>query len=273
MFFSNKWLMALALFTVSNVPANAMNEKAEWCEEQWKIVSANNTIPNQEDYSALLAKWKEYGAECTGTVAYEARLSTIYSLSQNPDKAREILRAVNATESDYRHLVDLALLQAETTEVMYGELSRGDVVSLEKKYLDFVKKYPTFYDGHGMLGSIQTILGKYDRAISSLEFALQSSMELWSVYRNLTICYAEVGDYERAFKAADAAYVRNSQITADPYYMYAYAKASAGIGKIKSAETALKIIAAKVPEVRSHPGFKDAVDFVLARKADGEVSN
>lgn len=267
MLYMNKQLMALVLFLVSMNAStvHAMNDKAEWCEDQWRIVSANNTVPAQTDYSGLLVKWKEYGAECSGTVAYEARLSTIYSLSQNPDKAREVIKAVDATESGYSHLVDLALLQAETAEVLYGELNREDVVLLEKKYLNFVKKYPDFYDGYGILGSIQTILGKYDKAIISLEFGLQSSMELWSVYRNLTISYTEVGYYEKAVKAADAAFERNNQLTSDPYYAYAFAKASAGIGDIKTAETVLKVIATKVPEVRGDPEFKDAVDFVLAR--------
>jgi hypothetical protein len=52
-------------------------------------------------------------------------------------------------------------------------------------------------------------------------------------------------------------------MTSDPVFMYAEARMRAGLGMLKEAQTTLRVIAAKKPEVRSTPAFHRAVDFVV----------
>lgn len=184
---------------------------------------------------------------------------------KQPDKAREVLKPLARTPSDYSYLVDFSLLHADMAEVMNRTIKMEDVRRLEEKYLAFVKRYPEFPDGHGMLGGIQTILEKHDDAIKSLEVGLRSAMDVSGVYRNLTISYTAVGRYEEAIRVADKAFQLNRRLTSDPDFAFALAKADAGIGNFHAAETVLRVIAAKVPEVRSDPDFKEAVDFVTAK--------
>lgn len=267
-----KWVIAMTLlFTpaLSTAAESPQKAKAEWCEQQWRTESAKVADPTPAEYTELLKRWQQYGPKCSGTVVFEARSSIIYSLLEETDKAREVLKGVAGTPSDYRHLADLSSLQADTADVMKGSLTLEDVRGLEEKYIVFVKRYPDFPDGYGILGGFQSLLDKHVEAIKSLEIGLRSSMDVWGVYRNLTISYTALGRYKEAIHAADEAFERNRHLTSDPYFAYALAKADAGVGNFKAADTVLRVIAVKVPGVRRDPEFKEAVDFVMAKMKHG----
>ena len=88
------------------------------------------------------------------------------------------------------------------------------------------------------------------------------SPNLWSMYRNLTISFAETGDYRKALGAADVAYELKKGISSDRYFMYALAKADAATGNFKGAQDALNVVAARVPEVKNDPKFQSTIRFL-----------
>lgn len=90
------------------------------------------------------------------------------------------------------------------------------------------------------------------------------------IYRNLTISYATVGKYDDALKAADSASEMNKESSSDPDFMYAVVKTDAALGDFVAAQTALKVLAANVPEVRNTPEFADAANFLI-NEADKKV--
>lgn len=249
---------------MSLLPIHALAATAEWCESQWKIDSEPALYLNPPEFSGLLGTWQSHSQECAGTVAYEARMAFVYLLLNQVDNARNVIKPFEGKNSKYSYLIDFASIHSDAVEMENKETIKvDDVRKLESEYLAYVKKYPDFPDAFGMLGSYQMFLGEYDAAISSLEKAKSTDMSASMIYRNLAISYTAIGKYDDAIAAGDKAYELNEKITSDQYFVYAVAKADAGLGDYKSAQTALKLIAAKKPEVKATPEFQDAVEFVI----------
>lgn len=253
----------------------ARNPQAEWCEQQWEIVSGDSAQGLQPPYKDILARWQAYRSKCEGTVVYEARLALLYAQMNEPGRARQILGALRGKNSDYDYLVEIASLQADASEILAdtGSDKRARMKALEAKYEAFVNKYPDFVPGYSMLGGIETTLDEHQQAIRTLIAGLnrtdkdkRRSPNLWGMYRNLTISYAETGNYRTALGAADVAFELKKGITADPYFVLAVAKANAGMGDFKAAHDALNVIGAKVPTVKSDPKFQETVRFVAAQE-------
>ena len=240
--------LVLTSFSVLPIAAYAKNQISEWCEQQWTVESAKLGEVDMPDNAALLARWKSYESKCTGSIAYEARLAIAYVSVKQVDKARSVLKPLSKDTQEYGHLIELALLQADEADLMNGVVNERDIAQLERRYLALVKKYPNFLEGYALLGGLQSMLNKHAEAIRSLEYARETKMNAAGIYRNLTISYAALGRYKDAAQ-----------------FVYGLAKAKAGVGDFRAAETVLRVIAAKKPDVRRDPDFKDAVDFVTAR--------
>jgi hypothetical protein len=75
----------------------------------------------------------------------------------------------------------------------------------------------------------------------------------------------EVGRYQDAYDSAGSAISLRKGNMDDPYFMCALAKADAGLGRFQDAQTALRLIAAKKPEVKQSPEFLSAVSFVIGK--------
>jgi hypothetical protein len=80
------------------------------CEKEWLARSAQYTLERPEDYVGLLQDWKQLEPRCRGTVAYEARLATIYFYLGQPAKAREAIDSVAGVRSAYDNLIELAAI-------------------------------------------------------------------------------------------------------------------------------------------------------------------
>ncbi len=267
-------LTVAALFVTASMAASlveAESTQGDWCEQQWEIVSGDPGEGLQPSYKDILARWQQYGGKCAGSVAYEARLAILYAQMNEPAKAREVLKKVAGKKSDYDHLVEIASLQTEMSEVFAD--NRGDkrpqMKALEGKYAAFVRKYPNFIPGYSMLGGIQSALDEHPEAIQTLIAGLNNtpkdkrrSPNLWSMYRNLAISYAGIGDYRKALGAADVAYELKKGISSDRYFMYAMAKACAATEDFKAAQDVLNVVAARVPEVKNDPKFQSTVRFL-----------
>jgi tetratricopeptide (TPR) repeat protein len=244
--------------------SSAKSATPEWCEEQWAVDSAETYEQASPDYQVLLQKWQQLSDKCSGTVAYEARLAVVYVSLNQIDKAREVLKPILNRPSKYSYLAEFVSLHVDAVEFeKNGQLNDDNMRLLEQKYLGFVKKYPDFIEGYGALGNAQAFLGKHNEAVKSLEKALETTMNKSGLYRNLTISYAAVGRYEDALQSADKAYEQNNKLTSDPFFVYALVKTDAALGDFQSAQSALKVIAAKVPEVKNTPEFADAANFVI----------
>jgi len=257
------------------VTADAKNELAEWCEGQWELVTSNPGEGLQPGSGALLDRWRQYAGKCAGTVVFEARLAFLYALLDEPRKAREVLKTVPAAKSDYQYLVDVASLQTEMAEIFASGNAndqRTQLRGLETKYVAFVRRYSDWAQGYFLLGGIQTTLDQHREAIETMIAGLnrvpkekRTASNMWSVYRHLTVSYAEVGEYRAALHSGDLAHDLKKEITGDPHVMCAAAKAYAGMGDFKSAQSTLGLIALKKPEVKNDPKFLDAQEFVRAR--------
>lgn len=257
------YLTVLAMMSACNM-SSAQSAAPEWCESQWQAISAETYQQEVPDYLKLLENWQKIGAKCSGTGIYEARLAAVYSILNQIEKARETLQPFQGKVFKYSNLIDFVSLHIDEAQLSSaGHIDTENVSDLEQKYLTFVKKYPDFSEGYASLGTWQTYLGKYNDAISSLEKSLATTMFAGGIYRNLTISYAAVGRYDDALKAADKAYELNKKSSSDPDFMFALVKTDAALGDFVASQTALKLIAARVPEIKNTPEFADAANFLI----------
>lgn len=258
----------LAILAASSAAYADIDKKETLCYEKWKSVSAEPGL--SEDYQALLKAWQHNSALCAGTTPYQANLAITNALLGDFKEANKALEGVKGKGSEYSYLIELARLQIYTQQlVTSGEANEKSLHDLEAKYFDFVKSYPERPEGFGLLGGLQTTIGKHQESIKNLEESLNKpesqSLQLYGVYRNLTISYSAVGEYQKSLSSANQAMSLKRGLTSDQYFMYAFAISDAGLGKIEEAKAALLLISAKKPEVKSDPDFIEAVNFVRAK--------
>ncbi len=261
------WFVVASLWATAMTVHAGQGDAARICEQKWIEESPHFTARAPADYAGLLRHWLEQAPACRGSVVYEARLAVAYSFNQQPEQARQVLASVQKGASPYGYLVELSELVIENNQALKQGLDETRARQLESKFRAFVKAHPTVPEGQAMLGGILTGLDKHEEAIKALRAGLKSSTDLTGVYRNLTVSFVGAGRFKEALSAADEAIGRDRNLSGDAYFVYAVAKANAATGQLKEAETALRLIAAKKPEVRRDPDFKEAVDFVTARIA------
>lgn len=251
--------------------AHAFAGDAAWCEQEWLKQSAEYADRDVPDYRGLLSNWQQYAKQCSGTVAYEARLAFVYVQLDELDQARKALSGVT-TASKYQYLVDLVQALTEGKRLLLDKtVSEPDLQELDRRFMGIVEKYPGHPESYALLGVVESELGRHDAAIRLYEVALEGSRgtQKWGLYRNLTISYAEAERYQAAYDAAGRTMALRKSVTDDKYFVYAVAKAEAGLGKFADAQLALRLIAAKDPSVKQDPDFLQTVDFVFDRmKAD-----
>lgn len=259
-----RWFVVAVSFFITGESQQlyAASPDPKWCSQQWEVETSKHEGQNSSVYEGFLGSWVAYAPMCAGSVVYEARLAMLYALLNEPGKAEVALLPVLDAKSDYKYLVDLALLQIYEARMESNAIGANHAKELEGKYLDYVAKYPSVPEGYAMLGAVQVAEKKYQDAINTLEKVLDSKINLLGVYMQLTMSYAEVGRYDDAIKFGDKAYAIDKTVNSNPYFAYAAAKALAGKGDIETAKTIIKVIAAKNPELINDPDFISAVSFI-----------
>jgi tetratricopeptide (TPR) repeat protein len=264
------------LWVLPMTVANAIEDRSMWCEHQWLILSAEFADREKADYPRLLSAWKELDSTCRGTVSYEARMALIYYYLDQIDGAKAAIKSVRDTKSDYTYLVELVSTLLDLKELTdAGKVNQTDLQKIDNEIYSYVKAYPDKPEGYALFGMVESQLGRHDAAIKLYEESLKKlpkTNQQWGVYRNMTISFTEVARYEESYHAAGKAISLHKTVTNDRYFMYALAKAEAGIGQLDDARITLKLISTKQPDVFKDPEFLAAVNFVvgIAKKTNSE---
>jgi tetratricopeptide (TPR) repeat protein len=257
--------------TYSGTALGAQEVEAR-CEEQWITESANYVSNENQDYPGLLRRWKQLATSCPNSVVYQARLADIYFYLDDPDEAKKALAPVaEQRNSPYYELVVFASLLADLKQkTLHHQVTDESAMrGIIRGFDAFVKQYPHFTEGYAMLGGLQVLDRDYKSAIENLETAESRSDMTHSkagIYRNLTIAYEQSGLYEKAYVAAGKAYAARKSVTSDKQFVYSYARAAAGTGKLAEADTAIRVILAKYPELKSDREFAAALNFVVMKE-------
>lgn len=255
--------------------SHASDDKEELCEAAWIKASAQYINQEHADYEGLLHYWEGSSTQCEGSVAYESRKAFIYAFLDQPEKAKLVISKIKKkTKFDY--LVELVSLQIEVKEKILGNnLDLNALKKIRGKYVEYINRYPQVSDGYAQLGGIQILLKEFPESLVSLikakELAIPQQMQA-GLYRNLVIAYFENGKYKEAYDAAGVAISLQKYVTDDKFFMYSLAKTEASLGKYEEAQTALKVIASKVPNIKSDPDFIASVDYVFDKMKDQKSS-
>lgn len=245
----------------ANAPA-AQLEQA--CERHWMRDSGTYLSGPAASNEAMLKQWRSHQAQCGSTYTYAGRLALIQVLANDIPGAKATLANAPKGKSPFAYSLDAARIQLAVAERLSqpGPLTARDMREFEASYAALIDTYPNWPTGFALLGGVQTYLGKHKEAIRNLEVAAKGdAYDLSSVYRNLTISLTGVAEYARALEAAEKAFSLNQNLTSDAAFAYAAATADSALGHLDDAETVLKVILAKRPEVRTDPEFLRAVDF------------
>ena len=175
----------------------------------------------------------------------------------------------------YNYLLELAHLLTEAKRLMLSQqMDDAHLRGFDRNLAEFVKRNPQLFEGYALLGGIEVILNRHAEAIPLLEKAAAMEGSPGSragIYRNLTISYAEVGRYQDAYDAGGTAISLSKTFFADPYFIYAVAKTDAGLGKFADAQTAIRVIAKKRPQVKDTKDFLSTVDFIFDKMKESDV--
>lgn len=254
-----------ALSMVVPMTNQAVEGSPEWCERQWRTVSAGTALADPSARAALLSKWEGYRGRCAGTGVYEARLAMVLAMNGQFDRAQSVLPPSGA-EKGQRTLVDFARLQIDYFRLFSpGQATPDGVRGLAAKFQKFLAQHPEHAEASLMLGGMQTLMGNHAEAVVSLSRGLRTEMDVSGGLRNLTISLAGLGKWAEARQAADKALKANPGFADDPWFVYAWAKALSAVGEVKAAQMELLRIGKKGDEVMKDPEFREAVNFVMAR--------
>jgi tetratricopeptide (TPR) repeat protein len=263
--------LLVAVVLMSPAVAKAGDDKAKWCEARWKAESgATREKSGVLDYADLLGRWRGLAPKCSGTVAYEARLAMVHVLMGKTADAERVLKSVSEVPSAYAYLVELARLQMGYVQHMNGT-STEPPEALEARFRAYVEKHGEVPEAQAQYGAILGGTGKHAEAVRALEAAVRlgkpAGIELWGVWRNLTLDYEALRRHADACHAADEAVALRRELMQDTEFVCAAAKANAATGNVTGAVAALEALLGSRPEVRSDPQFGAAARFVNTIKA------
>lgn len=260
--------MAVLIMSI-DLPAEA-SQLEQWCEKQWITESARLLSGPTANSAAMLEKWRSYETRCGSTYAYVGRLALIQILMNDFAGANRTLERAPKADSPFAYSLDAAKIQLKVQQRLSDPkpITTQELSQFETSYATLVRKYPNWPTGFALLGGVQTLLGKHADAIRNLEVAKNGdAYDLSGVYRNLTISFAATGAFQSAMEAADKAFALNDRLTSDSAFAYALANTNSALGHLDDAETVLKVIVTKRPEVRNDPDFIRAVEFYKQQRS------
>jgi tetratricopeptide (TPR) repeat protein len=252
------------------------SESNDWCDARWEEISSEYSYKSPPDYEGLLAVWKRLEGACAGQPRYWARLALTYFYLDRLKEAQSALASMRPADRQKESLVQLVQILVDAATLLdQRDRSEDELISLEQRLHAYSKENPSDAAGLSLMADVLSQLGRHQVAVESYETALKAigvSRRSVGLLRNLTIGYVDVGRYEDAYNVAGTALSLDKGLFTDLYFICAAAKAQAAIGKIKGAQDALTVIAAKRPEVKQDPHFKATVAYVVsvAKASDNE---
>lgn len=252
---------------VSTGVTDAAESRITFCERQWDDLSSKHAKTSAADYEGLLNSWKSLDKECGSLPTYKARMALVYFYLDRLKEAHSELVTLSPENRQnllvrvVEILVDLSLLN----ERKGGQLNTTELTQFDTRIRSVLKDKPTDPGALTLLADVSSELGKHELAIELYEKALEAvapSPRGWGILRNLTIAYGAANRYEEAYDMAGKSLALNRALMSDPYFMCTVAKAQAYIGKLEAAKETIEVLAAKRPDVKTIPEFKEAVIFV-----------
>jgi tetratricopeptide (TPR) repeat protein len=244
--------LALPILLMSSAPAATPNAALVECQRAWQDVADQ---PAGSD--AVLAAWKGNEARCKGTGIYEVGLASILTDRNEFDLARQVLQTSTIPEN-YKKQAEVVAVTIDYLQAV-GTGDRARLDHFEENASTFAKANPDAIAVLGMLGHTRVIQQKYALAIAPLESVIQSGNGNLGDHRNLTLAYANSGQYQSALELLDKTYSMSTEVTSDAEFMYAAALAYAASGKVDSAKAMLTLILNKNPELKDDPRFQQTV--------------
>lgn len=242
-------------------------EESDSCETAWEDLSKQYVQGTPSpDYAALLLAWKNLEQACGKSPRYRARLALIYFYLDRPQEAKDAVATLSPEQAEREPLVELTQILADIGLLRGGSAHEDDLQAVEQRLRVYASKNPRDPVGIALLADVLNELGRYAAAIEAYEAVLKSigtTARSVGVMRNLTITYEQAARHEDAYTlAGKALQFDRAGLTADLDFMCAAARAQASLGKMQGARDTLTLLANKQPEIREHPDFKAAVDFV-----------
>lgn len=250
------------------------SENVGACDDHWSELARQYEAQEPPDYPGFLDAWQALKGECSKSPRYKARLGLINFYLHRGKEAQAAVAGIDPAEVDSEPLVQLVQLLADAAVMRYsGKPKEEELLSLEQRMREFMKRNPYDVLGVTLLADIFSQLGRYPPSIEAyervLEFAGMSAKSA-QVMRNLMLNYVAVGRYEDAARLAAPAATHKRSLMSDLYFACGAATAYAEIGKIDTAKDVLNILVNRRPEVTKAPEFIAAVDLVRRKIKESE---
>lgn len=208
-----------------------------------------------------VAAYKAVAEQCAGTGIYEFRLGALQNMAGQPD----------AAGTSYRK--GLALDSAYEKELLMGlgdvYMIRQDWAEAEKTFLRLVENYPKWF--YGALKMCELKVGQKDftAAVTYCEQSNRLQPNAFN-YRNLTVAYHQLGRHTDTVAAANKAYELDSEFISDLPAIMSAVFSFAQVGKLKVAKNLLAMHLQKNPDVKNHPSYQKALQFIALKEKELE---
>ena len=220
------------------------------CEEKIEAVQVKlGSLPIDDLVNQML----ELEERCAGTGLYEYRLSKFYISARDYGKAAAVIaRGLEANSSYEKELL-----------VAKGDISlhQRNYQEAASKYLSVVEGFPDWYAGHDKLGFALFAQGQNDKAIASLNRAVELH-ETPGSYRTMVLAYYLTSQFEASTEALDRAYSLDEAILADRDPMVAAIRSYAELGKYQVSYGLLAALLKENPAIREDQEYIKAGLFL-----------
>jgi hypothetical protein len=267
-------LVLLTFLTIARAHA-AGDSRLERCERAWDQVYAGTENPDAVQNNAdLLKRWQAFEGECKGTGVYEVRLAALYSAMHQTRLAITVLDGIKNLPPQYEGMVKLLHLRVKVT-VLTDErpYPRDKILALRPQFEKFAANYPDWYLAAEQASNYMSIIDDKSAAITYALRSLELRQDQWEPNRTLALAYMELGDYDKAIRAARRAQELHNAVISDPPFMYAVSKSYAAIGNITVAKMTLAMLQHERPMESGTPDWNDAIGFIVKQIKAGNVRN
>ncbi|MES1195571.1 MAG: hypothetical protein ABUL58_01330 [Steroidobacter sp.] len=213
------------------------------CEKEWREMQVDSRF---NSLGEKIKHFENFSGTCKGSGNYEVRLSQLYVLARQFDKAKSIIEQGQTDNTRYAK----ELLAAKGD--MY--LIQQDLQSAEIEYRTAIAKYSNWADGYAGLGAVFPIEHRYEEGINYLQKAASIEPSA-NIYRNLVICYYQLRRDKEAIDSFNNAYQLDNGIFGDRDAAISVAISYARIGKLDVADDVLRGLLKVRPAMKDDPEF------------------
>jgi tetratricopeptide (TPR) repeat protein len=246
----------------TSIVESNQNDVVKQCEALWeKITDINQNLSVDQKIDS----WRQNKNECPIQDIFDYRYAKLLVQAHRFGEVRNIVKKYLKIDTPYLKEFKEVLVSAQFVEVANMDApGESDWEKINKGFLRLTEEYPDWYRGYLGLSSLAMVFNDYDNTIKFAQIA-NSKQQSASAYKNLTIAYMQLDNYQKALENGEMAYTLDNNLLSDREYMLALAISLVVNNNFDDAKAILATLVKYQPQVEHDKGFQNAVKYLRAK--------